>query len=209
MQGLENDKPTHRGEPNEILNFDSNTHIPTSEHQSSGVIKKENSDLYRLHNEYLRSRIAENESGEHSITDDYVDIERQNSMSEYDPVVHPDSKIGRLHLSIRYDNERSQLIVQILDAQGLIRPEQLYAPEMSLTFTLIGPNNNKDEIEKHTRIAVENAAILWKEPMLFSITFENATKQNLYVNVTNKSDPSAPRDREVRKKRSNDELFFF
>ena len=58
--------------------------------------------------------------------------------------------------------------------------------------------HNDDETEKHTRIVVENAAILWKEPMTFCITFENAIKQNLYVNVTNKTDPAAPRDREVR-----------
>jgi len=197
MQGLENDKPIPRGEPNEILNFGSNRHIFTSEHQSSGEIKKEKSDLYRLQDEDLRSRIAENESGEHHITDDYVNIEHQNSISEYDPVVHRDSKTGRLHLSIRYDDERSQLTVQILDAEGLIRPEQLYAPEMSLTFTLIGPYNIEDEPEKHTRIAVENAAILWKEPVVFCITFENAIKQNLYVNASNVTDPAAPREREV------------
>jgi hypothetical protein len=206
MQGLDNDTPIPRGEPNETLNFDANRHIFTFDRQSSGEIKKERSDLYRLQDEDLRSRIAENESDEQHITDDYINIERQNSLSEYDPVVHPDSKIGRLHLAIRYDNERSQLIVQILDAQGLIRPEQLYAQEMCLTFTLIGPFNNDDDTEKHTRIAVENAAISWKEPMSFCITFENATKQNLYVNATNKTDPAAPRDREVRrnKKESKD-----
>jgi hypothetical protein len=201
MQGLENDEPIPRGEPNETLNFNSNRHILTSEYHSTGAIKKEKSDLCRLQDEDLRSRIAGNESDEHHITDEYVNIEHQNSVSEYDPVVHGDSKIGRLHLSIRYDNERSQLIVQIVDAQGLIRPEQLYSPEMCLTFTLIGPYINEDEVEKHTRVAVENAAISWKEPMAFCITFENAIKQNLYVNVTNKTDPVAPRDREVRKRK--------
>lgn len=201
MQGLENDEPILRGEPNEILNFGSDKHILTSEHQSTGEIKTEKSDLNRLQDEDLRSRIAENESGENHITDDYVNIEHQNNISEYDSVVHQDSKTGRLHLSIRYDDERSQLIVQILDAEGLIRPEQLYAPEMSLTFTLIGPYNNEDETEKHTRIAVENATTLWKEPIVFCITFENAIKQNLYVNALNVTDPAAPREREVRKKK--------
>jgi len=197
MQGLDNDEPIPRGELNETLNFDSEKHLITPEHQSSGAIIKEKSDLCRLQDEDLRSRIAENESGEHHITDDYVNIERQGSVSEYDPVVHPDSKNGRLHLSIRYDNERSKLIVQILDGQGLIRPEQLYSPQMCLTFTLIGPYTNEDDTEKHTRIVVENAAVVWKEPMTFCVTFENATKQNLYVNITNKTDPTAPRDREI------------
>jgi len=197
MQGLDNEKPIPRGEPNEIINFDSHRHIITAEHQSTGEIKKEKSDLSRLQDEDLRLRIAENESGEHHIADDYVTIEHQNHNFEYDPVVHPDSKIGRLHLSIRYDDERSQLIVQILEAEGLIRPGQSYAPDMCLAFTLIGPFNNEDDTEKHTRIVVENAPILWKEPMSFCITFENAIKQNLYVSVTNKTDPTAPRDREI------------
>jgi len=200
MQGLENEKPIPRGEPNEILNFSSDRYILTSEHQSSGEIKKEKSDLYRLQDEDLRSRIAENESDEHHITDDYVNIEHQTSISEYDPVVHGDSKNGRLHLSIRYDDERSQLIVQILNAEGLIGPKQLYAPEMSLTFTLIGPYNNDDETEKHTRIIVDNAAISCRQPMVFCITLENAIKQNLYVNAANVTDPEAPREREVREK---------
>ena len=200
MQGLDNDQPIPRGELNETLNFDSERCYSTSEHQPSGEIIKEKSDLCRLQDEDFRSRVAENSSGEHHITDDYVKIERQGSVHEYDPVVHPDSKTGRLHLSIRYDYERSKLIVAIIDGQGLIRPEQTYAPEMCLTFTLIGPYINDNETEQHTRILAENAAVSWKEPMTFCITFENATKQNLYVNITNKTDPSAPRDREVRKK---------
>jgi hypothetical protein len=191
MQGLDNDEPIPRSEPNETLNFDSNGHTLTS----SGEIIKEKSDLCRLQDEDLRSRVAENESGEHNHSGDYVNIDDPNTISEYDPVVHPDTKIGRLHLSIRYDDERSQLIVQILDAQGLIRPEQLYAPEMCLTFTLIGLY---DDTEKHTRIVVDNAAVIWKEPMRFCSTFENAIKQNLYVLVSNKTDPTAPQDREVR-----------
>lgn len=197
MQGLDNDQPIPRGELNETLNFDSERRYSTSEHRPSGEIIKEKSDLCRLQDEDLRSRVAENSSGENHITDDYVKIEHQSSVNEYDPVVHPDSKPGRLHLSIRYDYERSKLIVAIIDGQGLIRPEQNYSPEMCLTFTLIGPYTNDDETEQHTRILVENAAILWKEPMTFCITFENVTKQNLYVNITNKTDPAAPRDREI------------
>jgi hypothetical protein len=198
MQGLDNDKPIPRGEPNETLNFDFERRLSTPEHQSSGKIIKEKSDLSRLQDEDLRSRIAEKESGEPHITDDYVKIERQSSVSEYDPVVHPDAKTGRLHLSIRYDDERSKLIVQILDGQGLIRPEQLYSPEMCTTFKLIGPYTNENETEEHTRIIADNAAVSWKEPVSFCKTFESVTKQNLYVNVSNKSDPAAPRDREVR-----------
>lgn len=202
MQGLENDEPIPRGEPNETLNFDFEKHSHAYERQTSGAIKREQSDLARLQDEDLRSRVAENASGEHHITEEYVTIERENSLSEYDPVVHPDAKTGRLNLSIRYDDERSQLIVEILDAQGLIGPKQLYAPEMCLTFTLIGPYNNDDEIEKHTRVVVANTSVVWKEPMSFCITFSNVIKQNLYVNATNKTDPDAPRDREVRKKKA-------
>lgn len=199
MQGLENEETIPRGEPNETLNFDADKHSYLYESQiSTGIIRKEQSDLTRLQDEDLRSRVTEDEYNEQHINDDYVNIENQNNISEYDPVVHRDSKVGRLNLSIRYDDERSQLIVQLLDAQGLIRPEQIYAPEMYLTFTLIGPYNNDNQTEKHTRVAVENAAVLWKEPMSFSITFENAIKQNLYINATNKTDPAAPRDREVR-----------
>lgn len=197
MQGLDNDETIPRGEPNEILNFDFDRDVLTSEHQSSGEIIKEKSDLCRLQDEDLRSRVAENESDEHHLSDDYVNIENQNTISEYDSVVHPDTKIGRLHLSIRYDDERSRLIVQILDAQDLIRPEQLYAPEMCLIFTLIGPYSNDD----HTRIVVNNTTVIWKEPIIFCSTFENAIKQNLHVNVSNKTDPAAPQDREVRRER--------
>jgi hypothetical protein len=194
MQGLDNDEPIPRGEPNETVSFDSNRHGLKS--SSSGEIIKEKSDLCRLQDEDLRLRVAENESGEHT-PDDYVTIDSESASSEYDAVVHPDAKTGRLQLSVRYDNERSRLIVQILDAQGLIRPEQTYAPEMCLTFTLIGPYTNDDETEKHTRIVVDNSSVIWKEPMRFCSTLESAIKQNLYVNVSNKTDPSAPRDREV------------
>lgn len=112
-------------------------------------------------------------------------------MGEYDAVVHPENKPGRLHVSIRYDDERSQLIVRILDAEGLIRPEQVYAPEMVMTVGL--------GEETHTRVFVDNAPVHWKEPMTFCVTYDNARKQNLYLNLSNKTDPAAPRDREVRK----------
>lgn len=200
MQGLENEEPIPRGEPNESLNFDVDRHSITPEPRSSGEIIKEKSDLYCLQDEYLRTRVAENESGEQHIADDYVTVERPDSFSEYDPVIHPDAKTGRLHLSIRYDDERSKLIVRILDAQGLIRPEQLYAQEMSLTFSLIKPSDQRDNAEKHTRVIVENAAVSWKEAVTFSVTFENVTKEKLYINASNKTDPAAVRDREVRKR---------
>jgi len=197
MQGLENEEPIPRGEPNKTLNFDARRNTGSYEHQTSNEIIKEKSDLCRLQDEDLRSRIAVKESGEQHIADDYVNIERQNSISEYDPVVHRDDKPGRLHLSIRYDDERSKLVVQILEAEGLIRPEQLYSPEMCLTFTLVGPYSTGNEAEKYTRVVVENAAVTWKEAIIFCITFENAIKQNLYIKASNKTDPAAPRDREI------------
>ncbi|CAF1066481.1 unnamed protein product [Rotaria sordida] len=197
MQGLDNDEPIPRGEPNEVLSYDSETHIITPEHQPSGEIVHETSDLCRLQDEDLRTRIAKHGSFISNEPNDYVKVEHQNVVFPYDPVVHADSKPSRLHLSIRYDNERSKLIVQIVDAQGLISPEQLFSPEMDLKFTLIGPFNNEDITEKHTRIFVDNARIVWKEPMTFCITFENATKHNLYVYASNTTDPAAPQDREV------------
>lgn len=137
-----------------------------------------------------------------------MNIDDQTTFSDYDSVIHHDWKIGRLRLAIRYDDERSQLTVRILDAQGLIRPEQVYAPEMVLTFTLIGPFASDDEPAKHTRVVVDNAAVIWKEPMTFCVTCENARKQNLYINVSNKTDPAAPRDREVRRKSTDQSLIF-
>ena len=174
MQGLENDQPV----------------LPR--HRSEGQTIKESSDLSRIQDEDLRSRVAD-----HSLADDYVNIEYPTKPTEYDPVVHPDGKQGRVHLSIRYDGERRKLVVQIVDGQGLIHPEQTYAPEMTLAFSLIGPFND-DETEKHTRVVVANDAVKWKEPMEFSISRENAIRQNLYVSVANETDPHAPRDREVQ-----------
>ncbi|CAF3791257.1 unnamed protein product [Adineta steineri] len=194
MQGLENDEPIPRGKPNETINFDTRRYSINLEPQLSGAIVIEKSDLCRLQDEDFRSRIAANKSGEHSIVDEYVNVERHQSVSEYDPVVHPDSKTGRLHLSIRYDDERSKLIVHILNAEGLIRPEQIHSPEMCLTFSLTGL---PDHTEKHTRIVVDNAAISWKEPLTFCITFESMTKKTLYILASNKTDPEAIQDREL------------
>ena len=126
-------------------------------------------------------------------------IDDQTTLGEYDAVVHPENKIGRLHLSIRYDDERSQLIVRIIDAEGVIRPEQVYAPEMVMTAALIGLDGNEMDGEKHSRVFVDNASVNWKKPMTFCVTYENAQKQHLYFNLSNKTDPAAPRDREVRK----------
>ena len=102
-----------------------------------------------MQDEDFRARVSKIESGQRPSTDDLQSHRQdQNSTSEYDPVVHPDSKLGRLHLSIRYDDERSQLIVQIIDAQGMIRPEQVYAPDMCLTFSLIENDHKEHESEK-------------------------------------------------------------
>ena len=122
------------------------------------------------------------------------DNQSQVNVAEYDPVVHPDGKHGRVYLSIRFNQESNQLIVQILDAQGLIRPEQVYAPEMNMSFSMSG----NDQKEKHSRVFVENAAVLWKEPMIFSDTHDKLLEQTLHILATNDTDPSAPRDREVR-----------
>lgn len=70
---------------------------------------------------------------------------------------------------------------------------------MSLTFSLIGNNNIEYNTEKHERIVVDNAPIQWKEPVIFGILYETVIEQNLYILVANRTDPSAPRDREVRK----------
>ena len=80
MQGLDNDKPIPRGEPMKYLISILKDVIRTSEHRPSGEIIKEKSDLCRLQDEDLRSRVAENESGENHITDDYVNIEHQSSV---------------------------------------------------------------------------------------------------------------------------------
>jgi len=133
----------------------------------------------------------ENEVNDNFQFDDYVKIDDLNSIPGYDPVVRPDAKIGCLHLLIHYDNEQTQLTVQILD-------EQLYAQETLLTFTFVGASSADDVVEKHSRVIVENAPVAWKEPMRFSTTFDNVIKQNLYVCATNQTDPSAPRDREVK-----------
>ncbi len=152
-----------------------------------------------MQDEDFRARVNKIESGQQSTTDDSKSHhQQQNTISDCDPVVHPDSKSGRLHLSVRYDDERSQLIVQIIDAQGIIRPEQVYAPDMCLTFSLIGNDHTKYESEKHERIFVDNAPIEWKEPVIFCITYEKVIQQNLYIIAANRTDPSAPRDREVK-----------
>ena len=39
---------------------------------------------------------------------------------------------------------------------------------------------------------------LWKEPIVFSTSYDQAIQQNLYILATNDSDPTAPRDREVK-----------
>ncbi|CAF1114705.1 unnamed protein product [Adineta steineri] len=197
LQGLENEKPIPRGEPDQIINFENNTQIFPAGHEPTGEIIREKSDLYRLQDEDFRLRVHEIETGDHHRANDSINHRSQSITSEYDPVVHRDSKLGRLQLSIRYNNEQNQLIIQILDAQGLIRPEQFYAPDMNLTFSLIGNDNKEFSTEKQNRIIVENSAVLWKEPMVFSHIHKNILEQNLHILATNHTDPSAPRDREI------------
>lgn len=200
IQGSENGQAIPCDQPNEITNCNLDTPNVTDEHGTSGDIVKEQSDLCRLQEEDFRARIAESDSSDDHLSEGYVNIDEQTSFAEYDAVVHADNKTGRLHLSIRYDDERSQLIVRILDAQGIIRPEQVYAPEMVLTVTLTGHDDGQAEGEKQIRVFVDNAAVAWKEPMTFCITYENARKNNLYFIVSNKTDPSTPRDRQVRRR---------
>lgn len=69
---------------------------------------------------------------------------------------------------------------------------------MSVTFSLIGKNQTEYNTEKHERVVVDNAPIQWKEPIIFSITYEHVIEQNLYIFVANRTDPSTPRDREVK-----------
>ncbi|CAM4799842.1 unnamed protein product [Rotaria magnacalcarata] len=198
MQGLENDKPISHGEPKEILNVESETYLLSPNQHPSGIIVNEKSDIWRLQDEALRSQIAENQAGVSDASHDQENIATEtNTVDQYDPVVHADARPVRLQLSIRYDGERSKLIVQVLDGQGLIPPELDYAPEMCLQFTLIGPHANETTVEKHTRIFVANDAVIWKEPMTFCATFENAIKQNLYISATNRSDPAASRDHDI------------
>ena len=197
IQGVANDVLPVRGQPNEILQFDSERSGRSGGDLSTGEIITEKSDITRLQDEDFRSRVTENASHDHSIPDDYVTVDHQTSLSDYDPVVHPDARVGRLRLSVQYDDQHSHLNVQLIDAEGLIRPDQNYAPEMVLTFSLIGPYQSDEKIEKHTRVVVENAAVTWKHPMTFAITLDNAIKQNLYVSATNETDPAAPNDREV------------
>ncbi|CAF1354487.1 unnamed protein product [Rotaria sp. Silwood1] len=197
LQGLENDQPIPQGEPDEIINFNSDNRILTVEHQPTGEIIKEKSDIYRLQDEYFRSCVHDIQLGKHHKTDDSTKHHHEECISEYDPVVHPDSKPGRLNLSIRYDDERSQLIIQIINAQGIIRPEQVTARDMCLTFSLIENDINEHDVEKHKRFISENAPILWKEPVIFCITYEKVIKKKLYIFVSNHSDPSTPRDREI------------
>ncbi|CAF1659329.1 unnamed protein product [Adineta ricciae] len=190
LQGLENIETIPRGTPSETIDFHANQQLFSNEHQPTGKTVREGSDILRLQDEDFRARINDISTGRTHVNND---DQSQVSVAEYDPVVHPDDKHGRVYLSIRFNQESSQLIVQILDAQGLIRPEQAYAPEMSMNFSLIG-NGQK---EKHSRVFVENAAVLWKEPMVFSDTHDKLLGQTLHILATNDTDPSAPRDREA------------
>jgi len=179
------------GEPNEILNFE------TSDHQrSTGEIIKEKSDIYRLQDEDFRERVHEIAIGKIHETKTHDD---QTIVSEYDPAVRPDDKHGRLHLSIKYHNEQNVFVVKIIDAQGMIRPEQVYAPEMCLTFSLKRIDTNEQEKEIHERIFIINVPKQWQEPVTFSIDYTQIIQDNLHILARNSTDPSAPRDRQVFK----------
>ncbi|UJR31479.1 hypothetical protein I4U23_018968 [Adineta vaga] len=197
IQGLDNVKPLPQGTPSETIEFDANQQILTSEHQPTGKIVREQSDIDRLQDEDFRTRVNEIASGQHHATDDINEHQSQLNVTEYDPVVHPDAKHGRLQLSIRFNHENNQLIIQIIDAQGIIRPEQIYSPEMDIYFSLIENDSKENPKEKQSRVIVENAAVLWKEPLLFSDTYEKFIKETLHVLVENHTDPSVPRDREI------------
>lgn len=186
LQGLENVEPLPQGQPDEIVQFDDSS---SRGFLSSGEIVRETSDLTRLQDEDFRQRVQHHQTNDNSDRDVPLNVENN------DPVVHRDKHSGRLNLSIEFDRDDHSLNVQIVDAQGLIRPEQFSVPEMMLTFSLNG--------EKHQRIVVENAPIDWKTPMRFSTSFDNLIGQNLYIKASNQSDPSAPKDREVMPHKNN------
>jgi hypothetical protein len=71
---------------------------------------------------------------------------------------------------------------------------------MCLTLSLTGDDHgNHNNTGKHERIIVDNTSVKWKEPVIFCTSFEKVIKQNLYIYVENRTDPSAPRNREVRR----------
>lgn len=81
----------------------------------------------------------------------------------------------------------------------MIRPEQVYAPDMCLSFSLVR-NDVKEEVEekcKFDRVFVIDAPKQWQEPVMFSIAFNQVIQETLHVLARNDSDPSAPRDRQV------------
>lgn len=151
-----------------------------------------------MQDEDFRARVKRIESNPEDPTNDSANNQQSSTqIFEWDPAVHPDGKSGRLHLSIQYDDEKNQLIVQILDAQGMIRSDQIYASDMRLTFSLIANDRTEQTSEKHERIFVDHAPVQWKEPMIFCTKFDQVIQENLYILATNDSDPTAPRDREV------------
>ena len=89
--------------------------------------------------------------------------------------------------------------MKIIDAQGMIRPEQVYAPEMCLTFSLKRIDTNEQEKEIHERIFIINVPKQWQEPVTFSIDYTQIIQDNLHILARNSTDPSAPRDRQVFK----------
>lgn len=159
---------------------------------------REKSDILRTQYDDFRTRVTEHNTDVLNTAEIFQKNEEEIPEEVHDPVVHPDPRPGRIQLSIRYDDERSKLIVQVLDAQGLIPVDANYAPEMFVNFTLKGLNTDEKLTEHYTRVFVENPSVVWKEPMKFCVTFENAKKQNLYVRATNRTDPAASNDREVR-----------
>lgn len=80
----------------------------------------------------------------------------------------------------------------------MIRPNQIYASDMRLIFSLITNDRAEHTSHRHERIFVDNAPVKWKEPIVFYTSYDQAIQQNLYILATNDSDPTAPRDREVK-----------
>ena len=209
MEALNKAEATSHDEISNTLDLDLKNDIITSEYQVSDEVNNKKSDLCDFNNQALLSSDVPNLSNI-----DHANVERQNITLKYNSTVSSNSKPGRLHLLIRYDNERSKLIVEILDFEDLVVPKQENAFVVCLEFTLIGPYSDENSTEKFTRILVENVAKEKKDPMEFCTTLEYATKQNLYVNAANASLETSL-DREVRKiisKRNNkmiDLLLFF
>jgi hypothetical protein len=189
----------------DVVSIDDSNIIIDQQEPAIAIIK-EKSHLNCLQDDDSRTYIVDHPRNQS--TNMFIDHVSQSTLpnvAAYDSMGHSDTKSGRIHLLIEYNDERSKLFVRILNVQDIIRPEQVYTPETSVSFTLIGPHVDSNQIEKHTRVIVESTTMDWKVPMSFCITRDYAMKQNLYVNVSNGSDPSCTNDREVSVTRQNEQ----